>query len=184
MSRPAATPLIKVLERPEPAWIVEEISRAGLRGRGGAGFPTGRKWDLARRSGRNGGPRYVVCNADEGDPGAYMDRGLLEGNPHAILEGMIIAGVAMGATQGRIYVRMEYPRAIKHALIAIRQARELGLIGENILGSGVDFDISIVRGAGAFVCGEETALIRSIEGKTGEPRQRPPYPIVADRVWR
>ncbi len=169
--------LEKVLENPDPEWIVAEVVKSGLRGRGGAGFPTGKKWDLARRTPAPTGQKYVVCNADEGDPGAYMDRSLLEGNPHAILEGMIIAGIAIGATRGIIYVRSEYPLAIKHALIAVRQMRELGLLGENILGSGVNFDIEIVRGAGAFVCGEETALIHSIEGKMGEPRQRPPYPI-------
>lgn len=169
--------LEKVLCNLNPEWIVEEVIKSGLRGRGGAGFPTGRKWDLARRSGKKGKQKYVVCNADEGDPGAYMDRSLLEGNPHAILEGMIIAGIAIGATQGYIYVRSEYPLAIKHSLIAIRQAREIGIIGQNILNTGVDFDIQIVRGAGAFVCGEETALIKSVEGFMGEPRQRPPYPI-------
>ncbi|MFC1706107.1 NADH-ubiquinone oxidoreductase-F iron-sulfur binding region domain-containing protein [Planctomycetota bacterium] len=169
--------LDKVLTKGDPGWVVEEIKQSGLRGRGGAGFPTGRKWEFARSSGRNGTQKYVICNADEGDPGAYMDRGLLEGNPHSILEGMLIAGFAIGASQGFIYVRSEYPLAIKHAMIAIRQARDLGLLGRNILGTGVDFDIEIVRGAGAFVCGEETALIKSIEGQMPEPRQRPPYPI-------
>jgi NADH-quinone oxidoreductase subunit F len=148
-----------------------------LRGRGGAGFPTGKKWELARASRNGGEQKYIVCNADEGDPGAYMDRSLLEGNPHAIIEGLLIGGVAIGATRGLIYVRSEYPLAIKHATIAIRQARDMGLLGKNILGTGIDFDIEIVRGAGAFVCGEETALIRSVEGFVGEPRQRPPYPI-------
>ena len=167
----------KVLSSPDPTAILEEVKKSGLRGRGGAGFPTGRKWELARASGRNGQQKYVVCNADEGDPGAYMDRSLLEGNPHAIIEGMLIAGIAIGATRGFVYVRSEYPLAIKHTLIALRQARELGILGENILGTGIDFDIEIVRGAGAFVCGEETALITSIEGTMGEPRQRPPYPI-------
>ncbi len=169
--------LEKVLEQPDPAWIINEIKASGLRGRGGAGFPTGVKWELARKSKSPSGQKYVVCNADEGDPGAYMDRSLLEGNPHAILEGMIIAGIAIGATRGKIYVRTEYPLAIKHSLIAIRQTRDRGLLGENILGTGFDFDVDIVRGAGAFVCGEETALIKSIEGRLGEPRQRPPYPI-------
>jgi len=167
----------KVMTSPNPDWIIQQISRSGLRGRGGAGFPTGTKWALARKAGNGSTDKFVVCNADEGDPGAYMDRSLLEGNPHAILEGMIIAGVAIGARNGIVYVRSEYPLAVKHALIAIRQARELGLLGENILGTGIDFDIEIVRGAGAFVCGEETALIRSVEGLMGEPRQRPPYPI-------
>ncbi len=167
----------KVLSNPDPEWIISEIKKSGLRGRGGAGFPTGQKWELARASGNGHEQKYVICNADEGDPGAYMDRGVLEGNPHAIIEGMLIAGIAIGATQGIIYVRAEYPLAIKHTLIALRQARDAGLLGKNILGTGIDFDIDIVRGAGAFVCGEETALIRSVEGCMGEPRQRPPYPI-------
>jgi len=167
----------KVLTNPDPEWIISEIKKSGLRGRGGAGFPTGKKWELARASGNGQEQKYVVCNADEGDPGAYMDRGVLEGNPHAIIEGMLIAGIAIGATQGIIYVRGEYPLAIKHTLIALRQARDGGLLGQNILGTGIDFDINIVRGAGAFVCGEETALISSVEGRMGEPRQRPPYPI-------
>ncbi len=167
----------KVLLNPNPEWIIGEIKASGLRGRGGAGFPAGNKWELARSSGRPGEPKYVVCNADEGDPGAYMDRSLLEGNPHAIIEGMLIGAIAVGATQGFVYVRSEYPLAIKHLLIALRQVRDLGLLGSDILGTGISFDIGIVRGAGAFVCGEETALIRSIEGRMGEPRQRPPYPI-------
>ena len=169
--------LEKVLSKADPEWIIEEIKASGLRGRGGAGFPTGKKWELARACGDDHRPKYVVCNCDEGDPGAYMDRSLLEGNPHAILEGMLIAGIAIGAAHGIIYVRSEYPLAIKHTLIALRQARELGLVGADILGTGLDFEIEIVRGAGAFVCGEETALIRSVEGFMGEPRQRPPYPI-------
>ncbi|MBM4044111.1 MAG: FAD-dependent oxidoreductase [Planctomycetes bacterium] len=169
--------LEKVLSNPCPEWILEEVKRSGLRGRGGAGFPTGLKWELARKSAGGAPQKYLICNADEGDPGAYMDRSLLEGNPHAILEGMTIAGIAIGATIGIIYVRTEYPLAIKHAAIAIRQARELGLLGDDILGTGIDFSVDIVRGAGAFVCGEETALIESIEGRIGEPRQRPPYPI-------
>lgn len=169
--------LEKVMKNPDSDWIIKEVQESGIRGRGGAGFPTGRKWALAHAAGKGKTQKYVVCNADEGDPGAYMDRSLLEGNPHAIIEGMIIAGVAIGATKGFIYVRSEYPLAIKHAVIAISQARDLGLLGEHILGTDVSFDIDIVRGAGAFVCGEETALIRSIEGYMGEPRQRPPYPI-------
>jgi len=169
--------LSKVLLNIDPEWIIEEVKRSGLRGRGGAGFPTGTKWALAHASGNGTGQKYVICNCDEGDPGAYMDRSLLEGNPHAVLEGMLIAGIATGATQGFVYVRSEYPLAIKHALIAIRQARELGLMGKDILKTGLEFDVEIVRGAGAFVCGEETALIRSIEGRMGEPRQRPPYPV-------
>jgi NADH-quinone oxidoreductase subunit F len=169
--------LEKVLSRPDPQWIIEEVKKSGLRGRGGAGFPTGRKWELARASSNGHEQKYVICNADEGDPGAYMDRAVLEGNPHAVIEGMLIAGIAIGATQGIIYARSEYPLAIKHTLVALRQARDGGLLGKNIIGTGIDFDIDIVRGAGAFVCGEETALIRSVEGLMGEPRQRPPYPI-------
>ncbi len=169
--------LEKVFENPKPEWIIKEVKKSGLRGRGGAGFPTGNKWELAWNSNDYSGQKYIVCNADEGDPGAYMDRSLLEGNPHAILEGMMIAGIAIGADKGFIYVRTEYPLAIKHSVIAIRQARDMGLLGSNILGTGINFDINIVRGAGAFVCGEETALIKSIEGRLGEPRQRPPYPI-------
>jgi NADH-quinone oxidoreductase subunit F len=159
-----------------PEEIIAEIGRAGLRGRGGAGFPTADKWAMARRQ-HGVGPKYVVCNADEGDPGAYMDRSILEGNPHSVVEGMIIGALAIGASGGFIFVRQEYPLAIKHVLIALRVAREYGLLGRDILGSGVDFDVSIVKSAGAFVCGEETALIRTIEGVVGEPRQRPPFPV-------
>lgn len=169
--------LEKVLKKSNPEWIIKEILASGLRGRGGAGFPTGKKWEMARASNKGKGQKYIVCNCDEGDPGAYMDRSLLEGNPHAIIEGMIIAGIAIGATRGYIYVRSEYPLAIKHTLIALRQVEDLGILGENILNSGIDFNIEIIRGAGAFVCGEETALIKSIEGFIGEPKQRPPYPI-------
>ena len=167
----------KVMSNHDPDWIINEITKAGLRGRGGAGFPAGKKWEFARRSGNGSTKKFVVCNADEGDPGAYMDRSLLEGNPHAIIEGMIIAGIAIGAGQGYIYVRREYPLAIKHTLIALRQARNIGMLGNGIMGTSIDFDIEIIRGAGAFVCGEETALMRSIEGKMGQPRQRPPYPV-------
>jgi NADH:ubiquinone oxidoreductase subunit F (NADH-binding)/NAD-dependent dihydropyrimidine dehydrogenase PreA subunit/(2Fe-2S) ferredoxin len=169
--------LEKVLLNPDPDWVIDEIAGAELRGRGGAGFPTGRKWEAARRAGNGTAPKFVVCNADEGDPGAYMDRSLLEGNPHSIIEGMIIAGIAIGARQGYVYVRSEYPLAIKHARIAIRQARDMGILGESIMGTNLDFDIEIIKGAGAFVCGEETALIRSIEGRIGRPEQRPPYPV-------
>ncbi|MBU0743157.1 FAD-dependent oxidoreductase [bacterium] len=169
--------IAKVLVDVDPDWIILEVKESGLRGRGGAGFPTGMKWELARRAGRQGQQKYVVCNADEGDPGAYMDRSILEGNPHAVIEGMLIAGIAIGATRGIIYVRSEYPLAIKHAKIALRQARDIGLLGDDSFRTGIKFDIEIVRGAGAFVCGEETALIKSIEGYVGEPRQRPPYPI-------
>ncbi|MCP4568811.1 MAG: FAD-dependent oxidoreductase [FCB group bacterium] len=169
--------LEKVFQKQDPEWIINEVKISGLRGRGGAGFPTGKKWELARASEDKDEIKYIVCNADEGDPGAYMDRSLLEGNPHAIIEGMAIAGLAIGAKEGLIYVRSEYPLAIKHAIIALGQARDMGLLGDNILGTGIDFDIKIIRGAGAFVCGEETALIKSVEGFIGEPRQRPPYPI-------
>ncbi|MEW6367168.1 MAG: FAD-dependent oxidoreductase [Acidobacteriota bacterium] len=169
--------LEKVLSKIDPAWIVAEVKASGLRGRGGAGFLTGMKWQLARAAGNGGGRKYIVCNCDEGDPGAYMDRSLLEGNPHAIIEGMIIGAIAIGASRGIVYVRSEYPLAIKHTTIALRQAHDYGLLGENILGTSISFDIEIVRGAGAFVCGEETALIRSVMGYRGEPRQRPPYPI-------
>lgn len=169
--------LEKALAKPDRKWIVDEILKSNLRGRGGAGFMTGKKWEMARSQHSPSCRKYVICNADEGDPGAYMDRSMLEGNPHAIIEGMIIAALAMKATHGIIYVRTEYPLAIKHATIAIREAGRMGLLGKNILGQGFDFEIEIFHGAGAFVCGEETALIKSIEGKMGEPRQRPPYPI-------
>jgi NADH-quinone oxidoreductase subunit F len=168
--------LAKVLERGDPQAVIEEVKASGLRGRGGAGFPTGLKWELLAKQ-RNGRGKILVCNADEGDPGAYMDRSVLEGNPHSILEGMLIGAYATGASEGVLYVRNEYPLAIKHLIIALRQAKELGLLGRNILGTGHSFDISLMRGAGAFVCGEETALMRSVEGKMGEPRQRPPYPV-------
>ena len=168
--------LYKIFSKLSPKQVIEEVKNSGLRGRGGAGFPTGLKWEmLANQSSNNG--KYIVCNADEGDPGAYMDRSLLEGNPHSIIEGMIIGAYATGANEGVVYVRNEYPLAIKHLIIALRQAKDFGLLGDKILGSEFSFNIRIVKGAGAFVCGEETALIRSIEGKVGEPRQRPPYPV-------
>ncbi len=167
---------IKALESSDSKWVVKEIKSSGLRGRGGGGFSTGTKWEMLATQ-RNGKEKYLVCNADEGDPGAYMDRSLLEGNPHSIIEGMLIGAFATGASTGIIYVRNEYPLAIKHLIIALRRASEIGLLGENILGTEFSFDINIVRGAGAFVCGEETALIKSVEGKMGEPRQRPPFPI-------
>ncbi|MBI4669021.1 MAG: NADH-quinone oxidoreductase subunit NuoF [Elusimicrobia bacterium] len=154
--------------------IIAEIKKSGLRGRGGAGFPTGFKWEFCKRA--KGDIKYVICNADEGDPGAYMDRSVLEGNPHSVIEGMIIGAFAIGSNKGYVYVRNEYPLAVKNLTVALAQAREYGFLGKNILGSGFDFDIEIERGAGAFVCGEETALIASIEGKKGEPRQRPPFP--------
>ena len=168
--------LEKVLSAGRPQWVIDEVKRSGLRGRGGGGFPTGLKWEMLARQPSDRG-KFLVCNADEGDPGAYMDRSILEGNPHGIIEGMLIGAYGTGATEGIIYVRNEYPLAIRHLTIALSQARAYGLLGENILGKGFCFDIKIVRGAGAFVCGEETALIRSIEGKTGEPRQRPPFPV-------
>ncbi|MBN1504347.1 MAG: NADH-quinone oxidoreductase subunit NuoF [Candidatus Eisenbacteria bacterium] len=168
--------LAKVLERGDRKWVVDEVKASGLRGRGGAGFPTGLKWELLAKQ-PDGKGKYMVCNADEGDPGAYMDRSVLEGNPHSVIEGMIIGAYGTGATEGIVYVRNEYPLAIKHLIIALGQAREHGLLGPNILGSDFSFDIRIVRGAGAFVCGEETAMISSIEGKAGEPRQRPPFPV-------
>ncbi len=167
--------LSKVLSGMQPDQVIEEITRSGLRGRGGAGFPTGVKWKACRTN--PAAPRYIICNADEGDPGAFMDRSLLEGNPHSVLEGMIIGSVAMGASQGFIYVRAEYPLAVEHLRVAIGQAEELGLLGDNILGSGHSFRVKLVQGAGAFVCGEETALIASVEGKVGEPHPRPPYPV-------
>ena len=168
--------IAKVLTEMTPDDVINEVLASGLRGRGGAGFPTGRKWAFAKAS--QGDIKYVCCNADEGDPGAFMDRSVLEGDPHCVLEAMTIAGYAIGAHQGYIYVRAEYPIAVQRLNIAIKQAREYGLLGKNILGSGFDFDIDLRLGAGAFVCGEETALMASIEGKRGEPRPRPPFPAV------
>ena len=156
--------------------VIDEILKSGLRGRGGGGFPTGRKWQFALNS--KSDEKYVVCNGDEGDPGAFMDRSILEGNPLAVIDGMAIAGYAIGAQNGYFYVRAEYPIAVERLRLAIKQARELGLLGENILGSGFNFDVHIRLGAGAFVCGEETALLNSIEGKRGMPRPRPPFPAV------
>ena len=164
----------KALTTMTPEEIIDEVSKSGLRGRGGAGFPTGTKWGFARRA--KGDQKYLVCNADEGDPGAFMDRSVLEGDPHAVIEGMIIAGYAIGATQGYIYCRAEYPLALKRLDIAIDACRERGFLGEGIFGTDWNFDIKIKKGAGAFVCGEETALIASIEGKRGMPRPRPPFP--------
>ena len=168
--------LEKVLTSMTPDDVINEMLASGLRGRGGAGFPTGRKWSFAKAS--QGDVKYVCCNADEGDPGAFMDRSVLEGDPHCVLEAMTIAGYAIGAHQGYIYVRAEYPVAVERLKIALKQAREYGLLGKNILGLGFDFDIEIRLGAGAFVCGEETALMTSIEGHRGEPRPRPPFPAV------
>lgn len=166
--------LEKILTEMTPNSVIEEISNSGLRGRGGAGFPTGKKWSFVKMA--EGDQKYVVCNADEGDPGAFMDRSILEGDPHCVLEAMTIAGFCVGANQGYIYVRAEYPIAVHRLKIAIKQAREYGLLGQHILGTDFSFDIDIRLGAGAFVCGEETALLESIEGKRGQPRVKPPYP--------
>ncbi len=166
----------KALTEMTPEEVVQCVTDSGLRGRGGGGFPTGRKWALTAPN--KADQKYVVCNADEGDPGAFMDRSVLEGDPHALIEAMAIAGYAIGATEGYVYVRAEYPIAVARLQIAIDQAREYGLLGKNIFGSGFDFDLFIRLGAGAFVCGEETALMTSIEGNRGEPRPRPPYPAV------
>ena len=168
----------KVLTEMTPEQVIDTILASGLRGRGGAGFPTGKKWQLARILVPDADQKYVCCNADEGDPGAFMDRSILEGDPHAVIEAMAIAGYAIGANQGYVYVRAEYPIAIKRLQIAIDQAKEYGLLGDNIFGTGFSFDLKIRFGAGAFVCGEETALMTSIEGNRGEPRPRPPFPAV------
>ncbi len=170
----------KALTQMSPEQVVEEVKKSGLRGRGGGGFPTGLKWQFAKASVSD--KKYVICNADEGDPGAFMDRSVLEGDPHRVLEGMAICGYAIGADEGYIYVRAEYPLAIKRLRVAIAQAEEAGLLGKNIFGSGFDFTIHIKEGAGAFVCGEETALMASIEGKRGMPRPRPPFPAVSG-LW-
>lgn len=168
--------LIKCLTEYDPQQVIDIVKASGLRGRGGAGFPTGVKWQFAKN--QNNDTKYVCCNADEGDPGAFMDRSVLEGDPHAVLEAMTIAGYAIGSHQGYIYVRAEYPIAVERLKIAIAQSREYGLLGDNILGTGFKFDIEIKLGSGAFVCGEETALMTSIEGHRGEPRPRPPFPAV------
>lgn len=170
----------KALTEMTPEEVVAEVKESGLRGRGGAGFPTGLKWELTRKT--PGDKKYVICNADEGDPGAFMDRSLLEGDPHRIIEGMIIAGYAIGADEGYIYVRAEYPLAIRRLEIALAQAREYGFLGKDIFGSGFNFELKIKKGAGAFVCGEETALMASIEGKRGMPRPKPPFPSVSG-LW-
>ena len=166
----------KVLTKMTPQEVIDEIKASGLRGRGGAGFPTGMKWQFA--AGSQADQKYVCCNADEGDPGAFMDRSVLEGDPHAVIEAMAIAAYAIGANQGYIYIRAEYPIAVERLRIAIAQAKEYGLLGENIMGTGFSFDLDLRLGAGAFVCGEETALMNSIEGMRGEPRPRPPFPAV------
>jgi NADH-quinone oxidoreductase subunit F len=170
--------LKKVLSSMSPEKVIEELKVAGLRGRGGAGFPTWQKWTFARQSVSATGKKYVICNADEGDPGAFMNRSVLEGDPHAVLEGMLICASTIGADEGYIYVRAEYPLAIKRLEIAVKAMKERSLLGANILGSGFSFDLHIKEGAGAFVCGEETALMGSIEGKRGMPRLRPPFPAV------
>jgi NADH:ubiquinone oxidoreductase subunit F (NADH-binding)/(2Fe-2S) ferredoxin len=172
--------LAQVLKGNNPEKVISQIKKSKLRGRGGAGFLTGVKWEVCR--GAQGGGKYIICNADEGDPGAYMDRSVLEGDPHSIIEGMLIGGFAVGARNGYIYVRAEYPLAIERLEKALKQAREEGLLGETILGTDFDFEIEISRGAGAFVCGEETALIQSIEGNWGEPKPRPPFPAISG-LW-
>ncbi|MHC4934008.1 MAG: (2Fe-2S) ferredoxin domain-containing protein, partial [Planctomycetota bacterium] len=172
--------LAKALGGMKPQEVIEEVARSGLRGRGGAGFSTGRKWQFAADV--PGETKYIIANADEGDPGAFMNRSLLEGDPHALLEGMAIAGYAIGAAQGYIYCRAEYPLALERLRIAMAQAEEYGLLGDDILGSGFAFRVKIKEGAGAFVCGEETALIASIEGNRGMPRPRPPFPAVSG-LW-
>jgi NADH-quinone oxidoreductase subunit F len=169
--------IVKALSKMTPAQVIDEVTAAKLRGRGGAGFPTGVKWKFARQA--EGNPKYIICNADEGDPGAFMDRAVLEGDPHAVIEGMLIGAYAIGAEYGYIYVREEYPIAVEHLKLALEQMKELGLLGENILGCGFNFDIFLKMGAGAFVCGEETALMASIEGGRGMPRARPPFPAQA-----
>ena len=166
--------IVRALTKMTPEGVVEEVKSSKLRGRGGAGFSTGLKWEFTRQA--EGHPKYIICNADEGDPGAFMDRAMLEGDPHAVIEGMLIGAYAIGAEYGYIYVREEYPIAVEHLIVALEQIKELGLMGENILGTGFNFDLSLKMGAGAFVCGEETALMASIEGKRGMPRARPPFP--------
>lgn len=168
--------IAKCINEYTPAQVIEIVKKSGLRGRGGAGFPTGRKWELAAKN--EADQKYVCCNADEGDPGAFMDRSVLEGDPHSVIEAMSIAGYAIGASKGFIYVRAEYPIAVHRLEVAIKQAREYGLLGDNVLGTGFKFDLELRLGAGAFVCGEETALMTSIEGKRGEPHPRPPFPAV------
>ena len=172
--------IAKVLSDISPENVIQEIKRSGLRGRGGAGFPTGRKWDQCREA--PGDEKYVICNADEGDPGAYMDRSVLEGNPHLVLEGMMIGAWAVGAWEGYVYVRNEYPLAVKHIRIAIEQAGEMGILGENIFGTSFSFNVQVARGGGAFVCGESTALMASLEGKVGEPHPKDVHSVV-DGLW-
>ncbi|MCK4276224.1 MAG: SLBB domain-containing protein, partial [Phycisphaerae bacterium] len=166
--------LAKVVGALSAQEVIDIVLRSGLRGRGGGGFAAGRKWEITRDQG--GDTKYVICNADEGDPGAYMDRSILEGNPHSVLEGMLIGAYAIGAAEGYIYVRAEYPLAVRNIGVAVAQAEEAALLGENILGTGFNFKVRISRGAGAFVCGEETALIASVEGRLGTPSAKPPFP--------
>ncbi len=174
--------LAKALSTMSPDQVIREVKAAGLRGRGGAGFPAGLKWEICRQNVQKVGNGYIIGNADEGDPGAYMDRSVMEGNPHSVVEGMIIGAYAIGVHQGYVYIRAEYPLAVDNLRVALRLAEAVGLLGENILGTGFDFSLDIRLGAGAFVCGEETALMASIEGRTGEPRPRPPYPAEAG-LW-
>ena len=166
--------LAKILTSMKPEEVIDQVKKSGLRGRGGAGFPTGMKWEFTRKA--PGNVKYVICNADEGDPGAFMDRSVLEGDPHSVIEGMAVAAFAVGSSRGFVYVRAEYPLAVSRLTKAIEHAKTAGLLGENILGTGFNFDLEIRMGSGAFVCGEETALMNSIEGKRGEPRPRPPFP--------
>jgi len=180
IARDGYSGLVRALMDMTPEQVIDEIKRSGLRGRGGAGFPTGLKWEFCRKA--PGEIKYVICNADEGDPGAFMDRSLLEGDPHAVLEGILIGAYAIGSSEGYIYIRAEYPLAIERLKLALRQMEDYGLLGDNILGSGFSFKLSIKQGAGAFVCGEETALMASIEGKRGMPRPRPPFPAQAG-LW-
>jgi NADP-reducing hydrogenase subunit HndC len=180
IARDGYAALEKVLTSMKPEEVIKEVTRSGLRGRGGAGFPTGLKWNLCREQKKN--PKYIICNCDEGDPGAYMDRSVFESDPHSVIEGLTIAAYAVGISKGYIYARTEYPLAIKRVQLAITQARDFGLLGENILGTGFDFDLEVREGSGAFVCGEETSLIHSIEGTTPEPRQRPPFPAQSG-IW-
>ena len=181
ISREGYESLAQALNRMTPQEVVDVVQQSGLRGRGGAGFPTGTKWRFTQQA--QGSPKYVVCNADEGDPGAFMDRSVLEGDPHSVIEAMAIAGYAIGSNQGYVYVRAEYPLAIERLSHAIEQARQYKFLGQNIFETTFDFDLEIRIGAGAFVCGEETALMTSIEGKRGEPRPRPPFPAVAG-LWK
>jgi NADH-quinone oxidoreductase subunit F len=180
ISRDGYKALRSVLENFPPETVIESVAHSGLRGRGGAGFPTGKKWEITRKN--SAAQRYLICNADEGDPGAFMDRSVLESDPHSVIEGMAIAAFAIGASAGFIYVRAEYPLAVRRLKIALEQATERGFLGKDILGRGFDFSISLMEGAGAFVCGEETALIKSIQGERGMPRLRPPFPATSG-LW-